>query len=324
MFIYYCFGKTVLITKKKKLHLEIMKRIILLLLTLSPFSVISQWNSYVSVNMAITPNNTGASLPVCFYSNNGYFFTYAHEDQYKVNLYNIDGTQAWSQAMLANNHIVNGAIYRNHVLLDNSGNLIHISHFFGNDGNNYNCTTKISPNGTQLWNGSSGIVNNGFAIGAYVSASNDLYVAYEKSLTKYNSAGLLQWTTTFDNTSRPSSNANIFAKSDGTVSVVFFNSLDTPGYGNFYHDSIGSNGTLINSYQIQNEPCRFWTPSKLLNDTAENLYFLYTNHNGKGYIQKIVSNNLVFASEGLAIDDEASLSSEFQSALIKDGVLHIL
>jgi hypothetical protein len=301
-----------------------MKRITyLFILLVFPLGVFAQWNTNLSENLSIAPNS-GSSNISNHYSNNGYFFSYDENSVYKVHRYNTDGTPNWTSSMLPNNRNVGFSTFTKYTFLDTSGNLIHISSFLVDGINIRYCATKISPTGDQLWNGSSGIEINSFVLGAYISPSDDLYLALgDKTLHKYNSSGVLQWSTTFAGESLSPSNVSIIEKTDGTIGVVFM-SLVNFNNGNYYYSVINTNGTLINTVQIENELCNVYQRYKLLGDANNNLYFLFTDENDKGHIQKITSNAPVLPGNGLDIDSSTSHASIFQSAIIKNGELNIL
>lgn len=297
----------------------------ILIFLVFPLGAYAQWNPNLSVNLPIASGGVAPGNSYNLYSNNGYFFCYDENVEYKIHRYNTDGTPNWASAMLPNNRTVGTATFQKYAFIDNTGNLIHISSFHAASGAIHFCINKITPSGTQLWNGSLGIDIDAFVIGAYLSPNNDLYIAKENNtLQKYNAMGVLQWTSSFAASTFDVGYVNIAEKADSTLGLVFFKfSPFNPTYGNYYYTGISNNGTFINNVQIETEACRFFTPYKLLTDNND-LYFLFTDQYDKGHVQKISSNAPVYPLNGFDIDVSTAHASIYESAIIKDGELNIL
>lgn len=285
----------------------------------------AQWNTDLSQNITV---DALGSDPKVFHASDGYYMLwskYVGAGMYFVQRYNHDGTEAWSSPMPTHNRALGSSTFTSYALTDADGNLITLTTTTSLSFVTGYCINKISPVGTQLWNGAAGLYVSDFVTGVYLApATQNLYVAFGDSIRKYDANGNVLWTSLMGPTPTTTSVSLFHENMDGSVTSIY--TVFSFGLAQVYVSKFNSAGTRTTAgvQSVTTSLVRFNDPTFLTADAAENLYYVYSSvDSNKVYVQKLTGDTPQLPGFGYLIDTDV-YPSIFTSALNDNGVLEVV
>jgi hypothetical protein len=275
-------------------------------------SICAQWNTDLTTNLVISDNGRIENV---IYDGNGYYLTWqegAGPFTHKVTRLNVDGTSNWNAPILAHNHDLGSfTVSLQHTAMDVNRNFIRVSTYINNDGE-FCCINKIDTTGTQLFNGESGLVYPGLAMGFALGASGNMYLLVNTELKKIDADGNTLWSATLDPSHLNSREGKIIESADGTVGVAYFvPGMGNPTYGNFYisrFDSVG-NRTTVGSQTIAPASCSFYRPWYFTESYTGHYYFIgFDTNSSVSFVQHLMGDEPMVGGNGTPLDNSANSS----------------
>lgn len=289
----------------------------------------AQWSTVLNENLIIANDSRISNV---LFDGAGFYFTWedgsAGVFKHMVTRLNADGTPNWTSSQVAHSHDLGSfTVSLQHSFVDASGNFIRVSSYAANTTSGLaSCANKISPTGTQMWNGQLGVEFTDGAMGATIGASGNLYVLVGSNLLKINDQGQVLWTSALDPATTNTREGKIVELSDGSVGVAYYRPGQfNPTYGSYYISIFDASGTrtTTGSQQIGPASCSFYNPVYLTSNTNDELFFVFFDTNSSvAFVQKMIGDVPQLAGNGLAFD--TSVNSKFVTAFKENNTLHLL